>query len=128
MAVVASVFKVGWCLMSSSTALPKLDAVSPKVKHTTCFPLKQFPQNEDLHSIRHTIELTQWIGAASPSHCRQVVRGQKHFEEALKWLALYKGVQASCIQAQSTEHIGERTQNLTCSRNLKKKKEGRTLA
>lgn len=29
MAVVASVFKVGWCLMSSSTALPKLDAVSP---------------------------------------------------------------------------------------------------
>lgn len=29
MAVVASVFKVGWCLISSSTALPKLDAVSP---------------------------------------------------------------------------------------------------
>lgn len=32
MAVVASVFKVGWCLMSSSTALPKLDAVSPVAK------------------------------------------------------------------------------------------------
>lgn len=30
MAVVASVFKVGWCLINSSTALPKLDAVSPK--------------------------------------------------------------------------------------------------
>lgn len=32
MAVVASVFKVGWCLISSSTALPKLDAVSPESK------------------------------------------------------------------------------------------------
>lgn len=44
MAVVASVFKVGWCLMSSSTALPKLDAVSPEPKHTTCHPLEQIPQ------------------------------------------------------------------------------------
>lgn len=35
MAVVASVFKVGWCLMSSSTALPKLDAVSPESRRCT---------------------------------------------------------------------------------------------
>lgn len=34
MAVVASVFRVGWCLMSSSTALPKLDAVSPEAKNS----------------------------------------------------------------------------------------------
>lgn len=40
MAVVASVFKVGWCLISSSTALPKLDAVSPELKQTTCYAMK----------------------------------------------------------------------------------------
>jgi len=28
-AFIASVFKVGWCLMSSSMAVPRLDAVSP---------------------------------------------------------------------------------------------------
>lgn len=123
MAVVASVFKVGWCLMSSSTALPKLDAVSPEAKHRTCHSLQQVPIGQDLNSTAHTVQLTQWVGAASPSHGRQVVRGQKHFEEALKWLALNEGVQASCIQAQGTEHIRERTQHLTGSRNLEKKKQ-----
>lgn len=76
---------------------------------------------QDLKNAAHTVQLTQWVGAASPSHGRQVVRGQKHFEEALKRLALNEGVQASCIQAQGTEHIRERTQHLTGSRNLEKR-------
>ena len=73
------------------------------------------------NNTAQSVQLTQRVRAASPSHSRQVVRGQKHFEEALKWLALNERVQASSIQAQSTEHIGERSQHLTSSRNLERK-------
>lgn len=104
--------------MSSSTALPKLDAVSPKPTQNMSV-IHVVPTQQNNENTVWMIQLTQRVRAASPSHGRQVVRGQKHFEEALKRLALNKGVQASCIQAQSTEHIGERTQHLTSSRNLK---------
>lgn len=65
--------------------------------------------------------LTQRVRATPSSHCRQVVRRQKHFEESLKGLALNEGVQTSRIQAEGTEHIGERTQYFAGSRNLQKR-------
>lgn len=34
MAVMASVLRVGWCLISSSIAVPRLDAVSPAQRQT----------------------------------------------------------------------------------------------
>lgn len=110
MAVVASVFKVGWCLISSSTALPKLDAVSPELKQTTCYAMKCGSQAKTKKHQRQKNKqqgnLTQRVRATPSSHCRQVVRRQKHFEESLKGLALNEGVQTSRIQAEGTEHIG----------------------
>lgn len=73
-------------------------------------------------------KLTQRVRATSPPHGRQVVRGQKHFEEALKRLALNKRVQTSGIQAESAEHIRERTQHLTGSRNLSKQNDTFTFS
>ena len=34
MAIMASVFRVGWCLISSSIAVPRLEAVSPERQKT----------------------------------------------------------------------------------------------
>lgn len=67
-----------------------------------------------------TVELTQRVGAASSAHGGQVIWGKQHLEEALEGLALDEGVQASSVQAQSTEHIGEGAQHLAGSRNLQR--------
>lgn len=64
--------------------------------------------------------LTQWVGAPSPPHGRQVVRGEQHLKEAIKRLALNEGVQASRVQAQGTEHVGEGAQHLPSCGNLQR--------
>ena len=56
---------------------------------------------------------------APPSPHGWKVRGrEKHLEEFVKWLALDKGVQAPGVQAEGTEDVGQRAQDLLGRRHL----------
>lgn len=121
-AAVASVLRVGWCLINSSTALPKFEAVSPGTEPKMSLTTKRPNKNSRRKGSMVGLRLTQRIWAPTAPHGRKIIWGQQHLEEALKGLALNKGVQATGVEAQGTEDIGERAQYLPCGRDLQRER------